>query len=76
MSQHHSLRFSLHISYDDYLRVYQGAAKNVTVVTDDQRRLQFPAGNVQSYLSRDGIHGYFEMILTAQNKFVAIKKLA
>ncbi len=70
-----SIRFSLQISYDQYLRVYQGTAKNISVVADDGRRIAFPAGKVQLFLTRDGINGYFEMVLTAENNFVDIKRL-
>ena len=70
-----SIRFSLQISYEQYLRVYQGTAKNISVVADDGRRIAFPAGKVQSFLTRDGITGYFEMVLTAENNFVDIKRL-
>ena len=70
------IRFRLNLGYDQYLAVYQGVAKNVTVLADDGRRILFPAGNIQRYLTKDGIQGYFEMELTAQNKFVGIKKLA
>ena len=76
MSQHQHIRFTLQLSYDKYLKVYQGAAKNVSVIADDGRRIAFPARNIQSFLSKDGINGYFEMELTAENKFVSIKKLA
>ncbi|MFK5949255.1 MAG: DUF2835 domain-containing protein [Methylococcales bacterium] len=69
------IRFSLHLSYDQYLQVYQGVAKNISVVADDGRRISFPAGNVQSFLTRDGVHGYFEMELTAENKFISVKRL-
>jgi len=70
------IRFRLNLGYDQYLAVYQGVAKNVTVLAEDGRRILFPAGNIQRYLTKDGIQGYFEMELTAQNKFVGIKKLA
>ena len=76
MSQHQHIRFTIQLSYDKYLKVYQGAAKNVSVIADDGRRIAFPARNIQSFLNKDGINGYFEMILTAENKFVSIKKLA
>ena len=74
--QHQHIRFTLQLTYDKYLKVYQGAAKNVSVIADDGRRIAFPARNIQSFLNKDGINGYFEMILTAENKFVSIKKLA
>ncbi len=70
-----SIRFSLQISYDQYLRVYQGTAKNISVVADDGRRIAFPAGKVQSFLTRDGINGYFEMVINSENKFIELIKL-
>lgn len=69
------IRFSLQLSYDQYLQVYQGAAQNISVVADDGRRIAFPARNIQSFLTKNGITGYFEMELTIENKFVCIKKL-
>jgi hypothetical protein len=75
MSQHQSILFSLDLSYDQFLKVYQGTAKNISVVADDGRRIVFPAGNIQSFLTKNGIKGYFEMALTAENKFISLKKL-
>jgi len=70
-----SIRFQLQLSYDQYLRVYQGTASNISVIADDGRRIAFPARNIQSFLTKDGISGYFEMTLTAENKFIGIKQL-
>lgn len=75
MSTHQFIRFQLDLSYDQFLAVYQGTAKTVTTVTDDGRRIAFPAGNIQRYLTKQGIHGHFEMELTAQHKFVGISRL-
>ncbi|MGZ5602356.1 MAG: DUF2835 family protein, partial [Methylobacter sp.] len=35
MTQHQYIRFALNLSYDQYFKVYQGVAKNVSVVADD-----------------------------------------
>ncbi|MDO9169261.1 MAG: DUF2835 domain-containing protein [Methylobacter sp.] len=75
MPQHQFIRFALALSSDQYLKVYQGMAKNVSVVADDGRRIVFPAGRIQSFLTNQGINGYFEIELTPENKFVSIKKL-
>ena len=75
MNQYQHIRFALNLSYDQYFKVYQGIAKNVSVIADDGRRLAFPAGKVQPFLTKQGINGYFEMELTSENKFVSIKKL-
>lgn len=76
MAANQTIRFHLNLSYDQYLAVYQGFAKTVTTIADDGRRIVFPAGNIQRYLTKSGIQGYFEMELTAANKFVDIKKLS
>ncbi|HEY8220266.1 MAG TPA: DUF2835 domain-containing protein [Methylobacter sp.] len=75
MTQPQCIRFALKLPYDQYLKVYQGIAKNVTVIADDGRRIAFPAGNIQPFLTKQGINGYFEMELTPENKFIRIKKL-
>jgi hypothetical protein len=76
MSANHFIRFSLDISYDQFLAVYQGVAKTVVTIADDGRRIQFPAGHVRRYLTKYGIHGYFQMELTPTNKFVSISRIA
>ena len=76
MNKSQIIRFNLNLDYQQYLQVYQGTAKNVSVVADDGRRIAFPARNIQSFLNREGINGYFEMELTAENKFISIKKLS
>jgi hypothetical protein len=75
MNHHKYIRFSLTLSYEQFLQVYQGIAKNVQVIADDGKRVVFPAGRIQPFLTREGINGYFEMELTVDNKFVSIKKL-
>ncbi|MGR8930889.1 MAG: DUF2835 domain-containing protein [Gammaproteobacteria bacterium] len=69
------IRFRLNLSYDQFLAVYQGTAKAVSVVADDGRRIQFPAGKVQRYLTKTGVQGYFEMELSPQNKFIDINRI-
>jgi hypothetical protein len=75
MHSNQFIRFKLALSYDQYLAVYQGTAKTVTTLADDGRRIVFPAGNIQRFLTKQGIHGHFEMELTGQHKFVGIRRL-
>jgi hypothetical protein len=75
MSPQQTIRFNINISYDQFLVVYQGVAKNISVIADDGRRILFLAKNIQPYLTRKGIQGYFEMTLSAENKFIEIHKL-
>ncbi len=71
----HTIRFHLNIGYEQFLAVYQGVSKTVRTKADDGRIIEFPAGNVQSFLTKEGIQGYFEMELSNQHKFIAVKKL-
>jgi hypothetical protein len=62
------MTFSLHISADKYRRYYTGQAKAVVVVADDGRRLQFPAANLQKFVTHEGIQGRFEIVFDANHK--------
>jgi hypothetical protein len=61
MNNHQFIHFSLNLSYEQYAKVYQGIAKNVSVVADDGRR--------------QGISGRFVLELTAENKLVSLQRL-
>ena len=76
MSQNQLIRFTLNISADQFLNVYRGSARKISALAADGRRIEFPASNIQSYLSRNGIQGQFEMELTPANKFIAIRKMS
>jgi hypothetical protein len=75
MNQHQYIRFSLSLSYEQFTLVYQGIAKSVSVLADDGRRIEFSAGKIQPFLTNQGICGYFELQLTAENNFVSLQKL-
>lgn len=75
MPSDQQIHFALQLTYDQFLQVYQGNAKNISVIADDGRRIVFPARNIQSFLSKDGISGYFQMSLTSENKFINLKKI-
>ncbi len=67
--------FNLAISADAFLAVYKGHARNISTVALDGRRIEFSAEKVKQFLSRDGIYGRFEMEISAQHEFLAIKRL-
>ncbi|MEO1899837.1 MAG: DUF2835 family protein, partial [Methylococcales bacterium] len=46
------IRFKLQLGYAQFLQVYQGIAKNVSVIADDGRRITFPAMNIRAFLTR------------------------
>ena len=69
------IRFKLGISTDKFLAVYKGHAKNISTIALDGRRVEFPAEKIRQFLTHDGIYGVFEMEISKDNRFLAIKRL-
>jgi hypothetical protein len=69
----YSVRFSLSISYEQFLAVYQGAARAVQVTADDGRSIRFPASALQPYLDHSGIHGRFEISFDQDNRLQSLR---
>ncbi|MDX2426821.1 MAG: DUF2835 domain-containing protein [Cycloclasticus sp.] len=70
------LIFKLAIPAEKYLSVYKGHAKTISTLSIDGRRVEFSAENVRRFLTHDGVYGVFEMEISAEQKFLAIKRLA
>ena len=71
-----SIRFSLDLSADRYLRYYRGRASSVSVVAEDGRRIEFPAGALRPFVTREGVQGRFEMLIDAHNRLLRIERLS
>lgn len=69
------VHFSIYLSYDDYLAYYQGAVKRVSVKASDGRRIEFPAGMLQTHLTREGIRGHFELEFDSNHKLVELRRI-
>lgn len=70
-----ALSFTLAISADDYLRYYRGSASQVVVKTDQGKTLRFPANLLQQYVTREGIHGRFQLEFDQNNKVKRLQKI-
>ena len=75
MRNNQIIRFKLSLSSEQFLRVYQGTAKDIAARTDDGRLIKFPAQNIKPFLTQNGIYGYFEMEFSPEHKFIGIKRL-
>lgn len=71
-----SICVDLAISADDYVKFYQGAVTQVSAVATDGRRIQFPAGILQPFVSREGIYGRFLIEFNDVGKFQKIHRMA
>ncbi len=69
------MQFYLSISSDQYLAYYNGVAKFVNVQTNDGRTLNFPASELQKFVTREGIHGKFEIEFNEQHKLMSLTRV-
>lgn len=70
-----TLRFKLAIPAADYLRYYQGVARNVSVTSHEGQRIEFPAERLRPYVTHAGVQGEFELTFDTQHKFVALRRI-
>lgn len=70
-----SIIVDLHIPADDYVRLYQGAARTVHARSRDGRSVQFPAMILRQFLTHEGISGTFEIQFDANRKFSGVRRL-
>ena len=73
MSQ--SLIIDLHISADEYLRHYRGTVSKVICTARDGRKVQFPSSILQKFVSHDGIHGSFRLLIDDNNKLIGAERI-
>lgn len=66
---------SLNIPREEYLRVYQGAARSVLAWDSLGRKISFPVNVLQPFVSHEGVQGKFRLEFDEQNRFVAIKRI-
>lgn len=69
------LRFYLNLSAERYLSYYQGAARAVSVVSVDGRRVAFPAEHLRRFVTHDGVQGEFVLRFDADHKFIGLERL-
>ncbi len=69
------MNFQLNISEAEYLRFYQGSARDVIVMSTEGRTIKFPANLLRDFVAHDGIHGYFEIEFDAQFRFKSLIRL-
>lgn len=68
-------RFSIHLSQQQFLRYYQGAAASIQVTSECGKRLRFPAARLRPFLTQNGIQGRFQLNVNSENRFLDLVKL-
>ncbi|MBB1390669.1 DUF2835 domain-containing protein [Shewanella sp. SG44-6] len=69
------LFFSLNVSYEAFLPYYQGVAEKVQVKDHKGRVLHINGKYFRPYLTPNGIHGEFKLVLCPDGNFKSLNKL-
>ena len=65
----------LRISVDEFQRLYEGTAKDVTARSQDGLRVRFPAKILRPFITHSGISGKFLIQFDDDNRFKQIEKI-
>lgn len=68
-------RFDINIPAEQILAYYQGVARQVSIVSYDGRRIEFPAEKLRPYLDHQGVHGVFELEFDSNHRFIALHRI-
>ena len=71
----HQLTVPLNIPADDYLRLYQGVAKDVRARSLEGKVVKFPAQILRPFVTHQGVCGTFAILFDDDNKFCGINKI-
>jgi hypothetical protein len=75
MPERRSLRVRLSIPADRFLAYYRLDAEDVIASTADGTRVQFPAGALRTHVTRNGVHGLFEIRFDENHRLIAVDRV-
>jgi len=64
----------LNLSAEKYKAYYQGQVQYVQTRSIDGRSVRFPASAIREFLTPDGVHGEFEIVIDSNNKLQGINR--
>ena len=65
----------LDISSTDFQNYYANNVNNVIAISNDGRKIQFPANILQKFVSHSGIQGQFKLTVDSHSKFQSMIKI-
>ena len=75
MSKQRTFRFKLDILPEEYLSYYSGAATWVVAKAYEGDTVRFPAAFLREFVSEEGVHGTFEMVVDESDKLISLRRL-
>ncbi|MGB0894901.1 MAG: DUF2835 family protein [Parashewanella sp.] len=68
-------QFKVSLTYDQFFEFYSGAVQRIQVTDTKRRVLHIHARHFRSYITRQGIDGFFEMKLNSNGELQYLTKL-
>lgn len=68
--------FNLRLSHNECMDYYHGRFSSLQVVEDGGKTVRFSANHLRPFITSLGIRGRFRMLLTLENKFIRIERVA
>jgi hypothetical protein len=68
--------FSLRLTYNECMDYYYGRYKSVQVVEDSGKTIRFAANYLRPFITSLGIRGRFRLLLTPENQFIRLERVA
>ncbi|MDN3483999.1 DUF2835 family protein [Pseudoalteromonas sp. Scap03] len=68
--------FSMHLSYTKCMDYYHGRYSSIQVTADSGKTIRFSAHHLRPFISSLGIRGRFRLILSNENKFIRLERVA
>lgn len=69
------VRFSLDLPVREILKFYGGVASVVVAISQDGRRVQFPAHNLRPFVTNEGVRGEFALRFDGRHKLVELRRI-
>jgi hypothetical protein len=70
------LNFTVNLSHEEMLAIYNGAIKKVMVHSDTGLRIELNAYHFKAFTTMNGVRGRFKMVLDDNNKMLSLEKIA
>jgi len=70
----HQIIVDISISPDEWIKLYQGVAKDVHARARDGRSVRFPARILSRFYLQDGVRGSFRILFDDSGKFSSIER--
>ncbi|MFT5676476.1 MAG: hypothetical protein ACI808_002421 [Paraglaciecola sp.] len=72
----HSYYFTLSLSYDNCIHLYQPGKNSVVITSDCGKRVQLPVKNIRPFIERNGLNGRFRLVVNNINKVSSFEKVS